>query len=145
MFENGASIDEQFTCKGADKSPQLKWSGVPSATRALALIVDDPDAPHGTFVHWVVYNLPPGAQGLPEGVPKGERLSGGGSQGANGFGKIGYNGPCPPPGKLHHYHFRLFALDQEVNPGPTPDASALENAMTGHVKASAEVVATFTR
>jgi Raf kinase inhibitor-like YbhB/YbcL family protein len=144
-FTDGAAIPEQFTCKGADTSPPLAWSGIPEGVKSLALIVEDPDAPGGTFVHWVAYNIPPSSLGLPGGLPKTPHLAEGGEQGINGFGKAGYNGPCPPPGSPHHYHFRLFALDQEVNPGGQVRAGALEDTMRGHVKASAELVGIFGR
>lgn len=144
-FTNGATIPDQFTCKGADESPPLAWSGIPDQAKSLALIVDDPDAPGGTFVHWVAYNIPPSSAGVPNGLPKTSRLAGGGEQGINSFGKIGYNGPCPPPGSSHHYHFKLYALDQEIDPGAQAQAAALEDAMRGHVKASAELVGIFSR
>jgi len=144
-FTNGAAIPDHFTCKDADESPPLAWSGVPKDAKSLALIVDDPDAPSGTFVHWVAYNIPASSVGLPDAVPKKTTLAEGGEQGLNDFGKTGYNGPCPPPGSTHHYHFRLYALDQEINPGPQAKSPALEDAMRGHVKATAELVGTFSR
>ena len=142
---DGAPIPVQFTCEGSDISPQIRWEGAPDGTKAMAMIVDDPDAPVGTFVHWVIFDLSPSTNGLDQAVPKNETLPGGGHQGTNGFGKIGYNGPCPPPGETHHYHFRLFALDREVDPGPRAKAEALEKAIAGHVKGSAELVGTFSR
>lgn len=114
-------------------------------TNALALIVDDPDAPGGTFVHWVAYDIPASSPGLDSGIPQGDAMPNGGKQGINGFNKVGYNGPCPPRGNPHHYHFRLFALDQAVNPEAPPTAAALEDAMKGHVKASGELVGIFKR
>jgi Raf kinase inhibitor-like YbhB/YbcL family protein len=142
---DGARIPSQYTCKGADQSPALAWSGAPAATRSFALIVDDPDAPGGTFVHWVVYDLPASATGLPEATPQAPALDGGGRQGTNGFGRIGYNGPCPPPGRPHHYHFRLFALDSILQIGASANATAVEDAMRGHVIATAELVGIFGR
>ena len=144
-FTNGATIPDQFTCKGADDSPPLAWNGVPDGVKSLALILEDPDAPGGTFVHWVAYNIPPSSVGLAKALPKSARLAEGGEQGINSFGKIGYNGPCPPPGSSHHYHFKLYALDQQISPGAPPRAAALEDAMRGHVKASAELVGVFSR
>lgn len=144
-FVNNATIATQYACTGADKSPPLKWSGVPDGTKTLALIVEDPDAPGGTFIHWVAYDIPPSGAGLESGITPGETVPGGGKQGMNGFRKTGYNGPCPPPGSPHHYHFRLFALDEAVNPQTPVTASALEDAMKGHIKASAELVGIFQR
>ncbi len=144
-FADNTTIPAQYACTGADTSPPLKWSGVPADAGALALIVEDPDAPGGTFIHWVAYDMPPSQAGLESGVAQGEAMPDGGKQGINGFRKAGYNGPCPPPGSPHHYHFRLFALDQAVNPQTPATASALEDAMKGHVKASAELVGIFER
>ncbi|MGH9434001.1 MAG: YbhB/YbcL family Raf kinase inhibitor-like protein, partial [Terriglobia bacterium] len=113
-FAPGGFIPARFTCKGDDVSPALAWSGSPANTRAFALIVEDPDAPAGTWTHWLVYDLPSSARALPEGVPKTGEISGGGRQGTNDFGKIGYGGPCPPPGKPHRYFFRLYALNARL-------------------------------
>jgi Raf kinase inhibitor-like YbhB/YbcL family protein len=141
-FKNGETIPERCTCSGLNKSPALEWRGIPRGTRSLVLILDDPDAPGGTFVHWVVYNLSPTNKELPEGLsasaPNGE-------QGENGRGEIGYTGPCPPPGQPHHYHFRLYALDRmlELKPGAT--AQHVESALTGHVLDSTELIGIFER
>jgi Raf kinase inhibitor-like YbhB/YbcL family protein len=142
---DGARIPSHYTCTGADQSPALGWSGAPAATRSFALIVEDPDAPGGTFIHWVAYNLPASATGLPEGTPRVPALDGGGRQGINGFGRIGYNGPCPPPGRPHHYHFRIFALDSMLKIGARANATALKDAMGEHVIATAEFVGIFSR
>lgn len=144
-FANGDDIPEAYTCKGVDKSPALQWSGIPVGTKALALIIEDPDAPGGTFIHWVVYAIPADRRGLPEDVAKDEVVSGIGRQGITGFGKVGYHGPCPPPGSPHHYHFRLYALDTEVDPASSVDASKLEAAMQGHVLGTGEMVGLFQR
>lgn len=144
-FANDATIPAQYACTGADKSPPLKWSGVPAGTKALALMVEDPDAPGGTFIHWIAYDIPPSKPGLESGIAPGDAMPDGGKQGINGFNKVGYNGPCPPPGSPHHYHFRLFALDEAVNPQTPATASALEDAMKGHVKANAELIGIFRR
>lgn len=144
-FEPGARIPAQFTCTGSDFSPELKWTRVPSGTKSLALVVEDPDAPSGTFIHWVLFNLPAGSMGIPDGQPASPSLPNGARQGVNGFGTFGYKGPCPPPGPVHHYHFILFALDAMVDPGGEADATALRSAMEGHIKASAELVGTFSR
>jgi len=110
-FASGGTIPKRFTCEGADLSPALEWSAPPSGTQSFALIADDPDAPAGTWVHWVVFDLPPGLRSLPQAVPKNEQLADGSRQGQNDFGKTGYGGPCPPPGKAHRYFFKLYALD----------------------------------
>jgi Raf kinase inhibitor-like YbhB/YbcL family protein len=141
----GAAIASDYTCTGADRSPALAWSNAPQSTKTFALVVDDPDAPGGTFIHWVAYNIPVSVTSLPPGVPQTAEIAGGGRNGINGFDHVGYNGPCPPPGKTHHYHFRLFALDSTLTPGEKADAAALESAMKGHVVATTELVGTFER
>ena len=140
-----ASIASDYSCTGSDKSPALAWSNAPQATKSFVLIVKDPDAPGGTFIHWVAYNIPAQTNSLPAGMPKDAEIAGGGKNGINTFDHIGYNGPCPPPGKMHHYHFDLFALDSTLNPGEKADAAAVESAMKGHVLATAELVGTFER
>jgi Raf kinase inhibitor-like YbhB/YbcL family protein len=142
---SGAAIADDYACTGADRSPALAWSDAPQSTKSFALIVDDPDAPGGTFVHWVAYNIPARATSLPAGVPQAAKIADGGTNGINGFEHIGYNGPCPPPGKMHHYHFHLFALDSTLTPGDPADAAAIQSAMSGHVVATAELVGTFER
>src|SRR6266576_1502901 len=112
-FKDGAAIPVKHTCDGADVSPPLAWSGAPQGTRSFAIIADDPDAPAGTWVHWVLYNLPAEGLGLIENTPQTETLTGGGVQGKNDFGKIGYGGPCPPSG-THRYFFKFYALDSEL-------------------------------
>jgi Raf kinase inhibitor-like YbhB/YbcL family protein len=141
----GAMIPSDYACTGSDKSPALAWSNAPQATKSFALIVQDPDAPGGTFIHWVAYNIPAQTTSLPAGVPKTAEINGGGKNGINSFGNVGYNGPCPPPGKVHHYHFLLYALDSTLNLPDKADAAAVEDAMTGHVLATAELVGTFER
>lgn len=137
----GSPIPTQFTCDGADKSPALEWSGAPEGTKGFALILDDPDAPAGTFRHWGVYDIPPTVTGLHEGAGN----QAGFMQAQNGFGSIGYRGPCPPKGdKPHRYHFKLFALDvPELGVGAKPKVEELEKALDGHVLAKAEVMAPF--
>ncbi|HVN28784.1 MAG TPA: YbhB/YbcL family Raf kinase inhibitor-like protein [Candidatus Binataceae bacterium] len=137
-FSDHAPIPTRFTCSGADVSPPLSWSDVPDGTKSLALILDDPDAPSGTFVHWVVYDVHPTVDGFKEGEVEGV-------QGANSMRKAAYMGPCPPPGSPHHYHFRLFALDTLLNLEDAPSAQQLRDAMQGHIKQSAELVGTFGR
>lgn len=111
-FDDGGSIPERFTCDGADVSPPLTVTGVPDEARSLALVVDDPDAPAGTWVHWVLWGLPAGRRELPEGVPAEDEVLGGARQGTNDFGNPGYGGPCPPSGGPHRYVFRLYALQE---------------------------------
>ncbi len=142
---SGAAIADDYACTGADRSPALAWSDAPQSTKSFALIVDDPDAPRGTFVHWVAYNIPARVTSLAAGVPQTAEIAGGGTNGINSFEHIGYNGPCPPPGKIHHYHFRLFALDSKLTPDDGADAAAIQSAMRGHVVATAELVGTFER
>src|ERR1700735_2243823 len=141
----GAPIASDYACTGSDKSPALSWSNAPQATKSFALIVQDSDAPGGTFIHWVAYNIPAQTTSLPAGVPKKAEINGGGENGINSFGNVGYNGPCPPPGKIHHYHFLLYALDSTLNLGDKADAAAVEAAMKGHVLATAELIGTFER
>ena len=143
-FTPGGSIPPKYTCSGEDTSPPLSIRGVPGSAKTLALIVDDPDAPSGTFVHWVVYNLPPATKQIEAAVKPGTSIAGGGMQGRNDFGGDGYGGPCPPPGAPHHYRFRLFALNSEITP-QSPQGSAVEQSMQPHVVASAEVAGTFGR
>lgn len=144
-FSDGASIPARFTCQGENLSPQLDWSGVPSGARSLALVVSDPDAPGGTFIHWVLYNLPPQTSGLPEGVPASERLSSGAAQGRNDFGRIGYGGPCPPPGKPHRYIFTLYALDLAPDLPAGLNAARLNSLMRGHILAQASLTGLYQR
>ncbi len=142
-FTAGAAIPIEFTCEGADRSPALKWTDPPAGTKSLALIVDDPDAPAGTWVHWVIYNLPADAHELAAGVPKDGELPKGASQGRNDFGRLGYGGPCPPPGLAHRYFFKLYALDVKLELKPGATKAELENAMKGHTLAEAELIGRY--
>jgi Raf kinase inhibitor-like YbhB/YbcL family protein len=144
-FTANEPIPVKFTCSGDNRSPQLTWSGIPTTTKTLALIVRDSDAPMGSYVHWVLFNLPADVSGLPEGVPTTSTIAQGGTQGLNGGGKIGFQGPCPPPGPIHHYHFRLYALDRSLNLTADATAAEVEAAMAEHVMASGEIVGTFAR
>jgi Raf kinase inhibitor-like YbhB/YbcL family protein len=148
-FGDGQRVPTKYTQDGQNVSPPLSWKGVPEKTKELALIVEDPDAPREhPFVHWVVYKIPPGATGLREGVGHETRLKSpqGAVQGANSFKKIGYGGPAPPPGHgTHHYHFRLFALDEPLNLSGGLDSKALASAMSGHVLDQGEVIGTYDR
>jgi Raf kinase inhibitor-like YbhB/YbcL family protein len=148
-FKEGQPIPKQFTGEGADKSPALKWSGAPKNAKSLALIVDDPDAPRkDPWVHWVVYNIPAGTKELPQSLPKSEKLDEpkGATQGTNDFKKIGYNGPMPPPGHgVHHYHFKIYALDSDMNLKPGATKSDLLAAMKGHIVGEGELVGIYER
>ena len=142
-FAAGGEIPRQYTCKGADSSPALEWHGAPSNVASFAIIMDDPDAPHGTWVHLVMWNLPATAHELPEGLPRRAQLEDGASEGQNSFHKTGYNGPCPPGGQTHRYFFRLYALDAKLELSPTSDRASLDAAMSGHIVAQAEYMGTF--
>jgi Raf kinase inhibitor-like YbhB/YbcL family protein len=142
-FPSGGEIPKQYTCKGSDISPPLEWTGAPQRTASFALIMDDPDAPAGTWVHWVLWNAPATAHTLPEGVPKREQLDDGTRQGLNSFHKVGYNGPCPPGGKTHRYFFRLYALDGKLELASSASRADLDAAMKGHVLGQAEYMGTF--
>jgi Raf kinase inhibitor-like YbhB/YbcL family protein len=138
-------MPERFTCEGADTSPPLSWSGVPREARSLVLIVDDPDAPRGTFTHWVVYDLPPTERGLEAGQPRDARLENGGVQGTNDFRRVGWNGPCPPAGRAHRYRFTVHAMDRMLEIAPGADRARLDRAMSGHSIANGTFVARFRR
>jgi len=145
-FKHGGSIPKKYTGEGKDVSPPLTWKNIPPATKSLVLICDDPDAPRGVWVHWVVYDLPAEATGLAEGVPKSLELSNGAKQGVNDFGLVGYNGPLPPPGKPHRYFFKLYALDIPtlgLKSGATK--AEVEKAMQGHILGQGELMGTYQR
>jgi Raf kinase inhibitor-like YbhB/YbcL family protein len=144
-FAANAPIPAIYTCSGDNKSPALAWTGVPVTAKTLAIVVRDPDAPRGSYVHWVLYNLPANISALPEAVPTTPTIVEGAEQGVNGSGKTGYQGPCPPPGPTHHYHFNLYALDSKLDLPAGATAAEVEQAMKGHVVASAEVIGTFAR
>ena len=144
-FPAEGSIPKQFTCDGADLSPALQWSAPPASTQTFALIADDPDAPVGTWVHWVLYDLPASLRALPQNFPKNEQFADGSHQGKNDFGRIGYGGPCPPPGKPHRYYFRLYALDTTLNLKPGATKKDVERAMQGHILAQGEYMGRYGR
>ncbi len=144
-FEEGGTIPSKFTCVGEDVSPHLEWADVPEGTKSLALICDDPDAPIGTWVHWVIYGIPAGTMSLAEGVPADETVEGVALQGKNDFKRIGYGGPCPPPGKPHRYFFKLYALDTELDLKPGATKKDLEKAMKDHILARGQLMGTFQR
>ena len=144
-FASGSTIPKQFTCSGADISPALEWADPPAKTQSFALITDDPDAPIGTFTHWVVYDLPANLRSLPQNFPKAEQTADGSRQGRNDFDNIGYNGPCPPPGKPHRYFFRLYALDAKLNLKSGASKKDVERAIEGHILAQGEYMGRFSR
>ncbi len=143
-FSEGDSVPRKHTCDGADVSPPLSWTGVPEKARSLVLIVEDPDAPAKTWVHWVLFDLPASATGLPEGVPSDSRPPGGGVHGVNDFGNPGYGGPCPPSG-THRYVFVLAALDDLLNLPPGASRAAVGRAMKGHVLGEARLTGRYAR
>jgi hypothetical protein len=145
-FRNGEEIPRKYTCDGADASPPLNWSGIPSSSVSLLLIMDDPDAPMGTFTHWILFNIPPGRPGLPEGVPKSPSVEGIGVHGTNDFGRVGYGGPCPPRGHgVHRYFFRLYALDTSLSLRPGARRGDVLKAIQGHVVDTAEYMGRYSR
>ena len=144
-FASGAAIPDAYTCTGGDVSPALAWSGALTPIVSFALIADDPDAPAGTWVHWLIWNIPPTMQALPKDMPKGGRLDSGVLQGRNDFRKTGYNGPCPPPGKTHRYFFRMYALDAKLTLEPGATRQQLDAAMKGHIVGEAEYMGTYRR
>lgn len=147
-FRHEGEIPSKYTCDGEDLSPPLSWSELPPETRSLVLIVDDPDAPDPaaprmTWVHWVLYNIPPSAAGLPEGIPSGQ-LPRGTLEGKNDWGRTGYGGPCPPKGR-HRYFFKLYALDGLLPDLRQPTKAQLEQAMKKHILAQATLIGTYQR
>ena len=144
-FDPNGEIPRKYTCDGPDFSPALSWTEPPQGTQSFSLSVDDPDAPVGTWVHWVLYNLPATARELPEAVPKDGELKDGSRQGRNDFRKIGYGGPCPPPGPAHRYFFKLSALDTRVNLRSGATKAELLRAMEGHILGQAELVGRYKR
>lgn len=144
-FAAGGAIPKKYTCDAADVSPALQWNDAPAGTGSFALIADDPDAPVGTWTHWVIWNIPAKATTLPEGVPKTGKSGDGALQGNNDFKRIGYGGPCPPPGKPHRYFFRLYALNAALDLKEGAGRSELERAIQGHVLAQTELMGTYGR
>ena len=143
-FAEGDMIPRPFAWDGKDESPPLTWTDVPANTKSLALICDDPDAPMGTWVHWVLFNLPPTVDRLPEGVPGDKTLGNGGVHGLNDFGRLGYGGPCPPGG-THRYFFKLFALDAELQLKGGASKSQLLEVMEGHILAETHLMGRYRR
>lgn len=143
-FTDGAAIPALYTCEGNDTSPPLAWTDPPAGTRSLALISDDPDAPGKTWVHWVLYNLPPSARMLPAGVPTTQELPDGARQGVTDFGRTGYGGPCPPSG-THRYYFKLYALDTMLALSSEATKAQVESAMKGRILAQTQLMGTYRR
>ena len=146
-FKEGGAIPVKHTCDGADLSPPLEWGGVPQGTVAFALVADDPDAPAGTWVHWVLYDVPATATALPENVTQvaAPQELAGALQGRNDFRRLGYGGPCPPPGPAHRYFFKLYALASELGLKPGASKLDVERAIKGHVLATAQLMGTYAR
>jgi Raf kinase inhibitor-like YbhB/YbcL family protein len=138
-FSHGQPIPRKYTCQGENLFPPLKWGDVPAGAKSLALIVDDPDAPAGTWTHWVLYQIPPDTRSLGEGGP----LPPGAQEGMNDFKHIGWGGPCPPPGKAHRYFFRIYALDSKLDSLRQPTRAQLLSAMEGHILAKGELMGTY--
>jgi len=144
-FKNDEFIPSRYTCEGQDISPELSWSGIPENTVSLALIMDDPDAPGRTFSHWVIFNIPPENNGISEAVSVTAELPDGTLLGLNDFGRLGYGGPCPPPGKPHRYNFTLYALDNKTElPAGTTRDKVLDS-MKGHIIARSQLTGLYKR
>jgi hypothetical protein len=145
-FQAGGTIPVQYTCDDANVSPPLRWGGIPMDSQSLALICIDPDAPSGAFVHWLIFNLPPIVSDLPEAVPNAETLvESGAIQGRNDFGNIGYDGPCPPPGRPHRYFFQFYALDTKLQLQAGATRQEFERAADGHILAAGHLMGTYKR
>jgi Raf kinase inhibitor-like YbhB/YbcL family protein len=143
-FEDGGLIPAKYTCDGADVSPPLQWDAVPEGTKSIALICDDPDAPMGTWVHWVIFGLPADIRELAEDVPPDKTLPNGARQGTSDFGRIGYGGPCPPSG-THRYFFKIYALDRELDLPAGARKRDLLKAMEGHIVGQGELIGKYKR
>ncbi len=144
-FQDAANIPRRYTCDGEDLSPELHWDELPAETKSVALICDDPDAPGGDWVHWVLYDLPAQTTMLPAGVPNQANLTDGAHQGQNDFHRLGYGGPCPPPGKPHRYFFRLYALDAPLALSAGASRDELLRAIKGHVLAEGQLMGRYGR
>lgn len=144
-FQQGQPVPPEYTADGENKSPPLKWSEPPEATKSFALVCEDPDAPKGTFTHWVAFNLPAESRELAEAVPKEPSLPNGTVQGTSGMGHIGYAGPAPPPGKPHHYYFKLYALDTPLDLQAGASLADVRSAIRGHVVAETQLMGTYAR
>jgi len=143
-FQDGGLIPAKYTCDGADVSPPLQWDTVPEGTKSIALICDDPDAPMGTFVHWVLFNLPAETRQLAEKVPPDKTLPSGARQGTSDFGRVGYGGPCPPSG-THRYFFKIYALDTKLDLPAGARKGDLLKAMQGHILGQGQIIGKYKR
>ncbi len=144
-FGDGKAIPKKYTGDDKDVSPALQWSAPPAGTKSIAISCEDPDAPVGIWWHWIIYNIPPDVKSLKEGIEKTETLANGASQGTNDFKKVGYNGPAPPPGAMHHYHFKVVALDTKLLLKPGCTKTEFAGALRGHVLGSGELTGTYSR
>lgn len=144
-FGSKESIPDRYTCEGPDVSPPLAWSGVPEGAKGFALVFEDPDAPGGTFTHWLLYNIPADRHELPEGVENDPSLPWGAAQGRNDFGNVGYGGPCPPMGSTHRFFFRLYALDEALNLPPGASRHQLLSEVEDHALARAGLMGEYGR
>jgi len=145
VFASGAAIPREYTCQGSDESPELKWGQPPQGTVAFAVVMHDPDAPVGDWVHWVAWDIPSNSHGLPARVSRDGQFADGTRQGRNSSGKIGYNGPCPPPGKTHRYFFLVYAVDKKLDLPVGATRTELDSALKGHILAEAEYMGTYRR
>jgi Raf kinase inhibitor-like YbhB/YbcL family protein len=143
-FQKGGMIPRKYTCDDMNISPPLEWDSVPQGVKSFAVICDDPDAPSGTFVHWVYYDIPANVTKLAEGIKPERSPAGGGKQGISDFRKTGYGGPCPPGG-IHRYYFKLYALDSVTGLGPGASKQQLLEAMQGHIIAQSELMGKYKR
>ncbi len=143
-FKEGANIPSEYTCDGKNISPALSWNGIPEETKSIALIMDDPDAPSGTFVHWLLYNLPSETKKLEKGFPKEDIFRDGTTHGKTSFGNIGYGGPCPPSGS-HRYYFRIYAIDKKLDLLPRATRNQIDDAIKGHIIAKGELMGRYKR
>ena len=143
-FEDGGMIPSEYTCDGDDISPPLRWEDLPEKTKTIAIICDDPDAPGGTFVHWVLYDVPANKEHLDKGLPDDETFDNGTRQGITSFGKTGYGGPCPPSG-THRYFFKIYALDVKINTATIIDKEHLLKAMEGHLLGQGKLMGLYKR
>ena len=142
-FQEGGKIPTKYTCQGQDVSLPLTWGDPPPGIGSFSLIVDDLDAPGGVFTHWILFNIPADSRELPEAVPAQAQLASGTLQGKNGFGRLGYGGPCPPPGRPHRYRFTLYALDQPLDFKAGPSRKLVVDSMKGHVIAQGQLTGTY--
>lgn len=144
-FKEGENIPKKYTCDGSDFSVPLTWNDPPAGTQSFALIADDPDAPMGTWVHWVLYDLPAEIRQLSEGVPRKETLKDGTRQGMTDFRSIGYGGPCPPPGPVHRYFFKLYAVDRKIGLPQGATKKQVLDTIRGHILGEAQLMGRYKR